>query len=53
MYLIIEFDVFLFIRKKMSLRPFSYLIVMFTKRKQGAHIALPIKGNVHLLFHNI
>lgn len=32
---------------------FSYLIIVFTKRKIGADIALPIKGNVHLLFHNV
>lgn len=32
-----------------------YLIIiaiMFTKRKVGAYIAMSIKGNVHLLFHN-
>lgn len=35
-------------------RKLSYLIIVyFTKRKLGAHIAMPIKGNVHLLFHNV
>lgn len=32
---------------------FLYLIIVFTKRKVGAYIAMPIKGNVHLLFHNV
>lgn len=32
---------------------FSYLIIVFTKRKVGAYIAMPLKGNVHLLFHNV
>lgn len=32
---------------------FSYLIMVFTKRKVGACIAMPLKGNVHLLFHTI
>lgn len=36
----------------LSLEQFSYLIIVCTKRKVGAHIAMPIKGNVHLLFHN-
>jgi len=50
----IKLHVFSFIYYEMlSLGTFSYLIMVFTKRKVGAHIALPIKGNVHLLFHSV
>lgn len=31
----------------------SYLTIVFTERKVGAHLAMPIKGNVHLLFHYV
>lgn len=47
---------FLVIYQEMfSLGKFSYLIIVFTKRKVGTytHIAMPINGNVHLLFHNV
>lgn len=30
-----------------------YFMIMFTKRNVGARIAMPIKGNVHLLFRNV
>lgn len=36
-------------RDLLTLGKCSYLIITFTKRKVGAHIAMPIKGNVHLL----
>jgi len=50
-----EDTVFRVIRLNICLQTFWCLIViiMFTKRKVGAHIAMPIKGNVHLLFHNV
>jgi len=36
-------------RDLLTLGKYSYLIIAFTKRKVGAHLAMPIKGNVHLL----
>lgn len=49
-----EDEFFSVIRKELlSFGKFPYLIIIFTKRKVGACIAMPIKGNVHLLFHNI
>lgn len=36
-------------RDLLTLGKFSYLIITFMKRKIGAHISMPIKGNVHLL----
>lgn len=45
-----ENKVFLITRRDLlTLGKYSYLIITFTKRKVGAHIAMPIKGNVHLL----
>lgn len=56
MALIVQFSMLVIFQavylKTLSLEQFSYLIIVFTKRKVGAHIAMPIKGNVHLLFHN-
>lgn len=43
---------FLVCQKMLSLQKLLYLFIVFTKRKVGAHIAMPIKGNVHLLFLN-
>lgn len=44
--------VFLIIRRDLlTLGKYSYLIIVSTKRKVGAHLAMSIKGNVHLLFH--
>lgn len=45
--------VFLIIRRVLLTlgKLYSYLIIVSTKRKVGAHLAMSIKGNVHLLFH--
>jgi len=44
--------VFSIIRRDLfTLGKYSYLIIVSTKRKVGAHLAMSIKGNVHLLFH--
>jgi hypothetical protein len=44
--------VFFIIRRDLlTLGKHSYLVIVSTKRKVGAHIAMSIKGNVHLLFH--
>jgi len=43
--------VFLIIRRDLlTLGKYSYLIIVSTKRKVGAHLAISLKGNVHL-FH--
>lgn len=49
-----EDNVFRVIRLNICLQIFwCLIIIMFTKRKVGALLAMPIKGNVHLLFHNV
>lgn len=37
--------------RKTSMKEWLHIIIIHTKRRVGAYIAMPIKGNVHLLFH--
>lgn len=48
-----EYIFFIYLSENIFSRKLLYFMIMFTKRNVGVRIAMPIKGNVHLLFRNV